>query len=168
MEGYSLSGSLDSYTKYKYREYVAGNQKVYEITETTKVEIVVNGGNNKFYTHPKMPDGEYYIRVWLDNINLGKMSGVDYSSINDTLKGVILDNIKITEKGLTYAEKGTILHFVMQHLDYGREDIEARLKKWWQRFVDTSTGTECGCSQNPAFSKFPSWKEDAGLKKHKP
>jgi len=41
MEGYSLSGSLDSYTKYKYREYVAGNQKVYEITETTKVEIVV-------------------------------------------------------------------------------------------------------------------------------
>jgi len=37
MEGYSLSGSLDSYTKYKYREYVAGNQKVYEITETTKV-----------------------------------------------------------------------------------------------------------------------------------
>jgi len=53
MEGYSLSGSLDSYTKYKYREYVAGNQKVYEITETTKVEIVVNGGNNKFYTHPR-------------------------------------------------------------------------------------------------------------------
>ncbi|WP_369011770.1 hypothetical protein EPD62_003490 [Acetivibrio thermocellus] len=102
MEGYSLSGSLDSYTKYKYREYVAGNQKVYEITETTKVEIVVNGGNNKFYTHPKMPDGEYYIRVWLDNINLGKMSGVDYSSINDTLKGVILDNIKITVKGSIY------------------------------------------------------------------
>jgi len=79
-----------------------GNQKVYEITETTKVEIVVNGGNNKFYTHPKMPDGEYYIRVWLDNINLGKMSGVDYSSINDTLKGVILDNIKITVKGSIY------------------------------------------------------------------
>lgn len=102
MEGYSLSGSLDSYTKYKYREYVAGNQKVYEITETTKVEIVVNGDNNKFYTHPKMPDGEYYIRVWLDNINLGKMSGVDYSSINDTLKGVILDNIKITVKGSIY------------------------------------------------------------------
>jgi len=93
---------LYSYTKYKYREYVAGNQKVYEITETTKVEIVVNGDNNKFYTHPKMPDGEYYIRVWLDNINLGKMSGVDYSSINDTLKGVILDNIKITVKGSIY------------------------------------------------------------------
>jgi len=76
--------------------------EVWTITETTKVEIVVNGGNNKFYTHPKMPDGEYYIRVWLDNINLGKMSGVDYSSINDTLKGVILDNIKITVKGSIY------------------------------------------------------------------
>ena len=102
MEGYSLSGSLDSYTKYKYREYVAGNQKVYEITETTKVEIVVNGGNNKFYTHPKMPDGEYYIRVWLDNINLGKMSGVDCKAINDTLKGVVLDNIIVTVKGSIY------------------------------------------------------------------
>jgi len=34
-------------------ENVAGNQKVYEITETTKVEIVVNGGNNKFTLIPR-------------------------------------------------------------------------------------------------------------------
>ncbi|NLU27596.1 helicase-exonuclease AddAB subunit AddA [Acetivibrio thermocellus] len=33
------------------------------------------------------------------------------------------------KKGLTYAEKGTILHFVMQHLDYGREDIEAQIEE---------------------------------------
>jgi len=39
MEGYSLSGSLDSYTKYKYREYVAGNQKVYEITEQQRLKL---------------------------------------------------------------------------------------------------------------------------------
>jgi len=49
----SLSGSLDSYTKYKYREYVAGNQKVYEITETTKVEIVVNGDIINFTLIPR-------------------------------------------------------------------------------------------------------------------
>ncbi|HOM43059.1 MAG TPA: helicase-exonuclease AddAB subunit AddA, partial [Bacillota bacterium] len=32
------------------------------------------------------------------------------------------------KKGLSYAEKGTILHFVMQHLDYSREDIEAQIE----------------------------------------
>ncbi|HOQ37859.1 MAG TPA: helicase-exonuclease AddAB subunit AddA [Acetivibrio sp.] len=33
------------------------------------------------------------------------------------------------KKGLSYTEKGTILHFVMQHLDYGREDIEAQIEE---------------------------------------
>ena len=33
------------------------------------------------------------------------------------------------KKGLSYAEKGTILHFVMQHLDYSREDIEAQIEE---------------------------------------
>ena len=33
------------------------------------------------------------------------------------------------KKGLSYAEKGTILHFVMQHLDYNREDIEAQIEE---------------------------------------
>jgi len=47
MEGYSLSGSLDSYNKYKYREYVAGG-KVFKITETTKVTFIINEGNAKF------------------------------------------------------------------------------------------------------------------------
>ncbi|HHV59049.1 MAG TPA: helicase-exonuclease AddAB subunit AddA [Clostridiaceae bacterium] len=32
------------------------------------------------------------------------------------------------KKGLTHAEKGTVLHFVMQHLDYNREDIEAQIE----------------------------------------
>jgi len=32
------------------------------------------------------------------------------------------------KKGLSYAEKGTILHFVMQHLDFTSEDIEAQIE----------------------------------------
>jgi len=32
------------------------------------------------------------------------------------------------KKGLTHAEKGTILHFVMQHLDYSRGDIEVQIE----------------------------------------
>jgi len=37
------------------------------------------------------------------------------------------------KKGLSYAEKGTILHFVMQHLDYNREDIEAQIEEMVER-----------------------------------
>ena len=33
------------------------------------------------------------------------------------------------KKGLSYAEKGTILHFVMQHLDYSQGDIEVQIKE---------------------------------------
>ncbi len=101
MEGYSLSGSLDSYNKYKYREYVAGGN-VFKITETTKVTIIINKDNKKFYTHPKMADGEYYITVRLSDINLNGMSDVDYKSIKDALKGVVLESIKITVKGSIY------------------------------------------------------------------
>jgi len=32
------------------------------------------------------------------------------------------------KKGLTAAEMGTVLHFVMQHLDYGQEDIKAQIE----------------------------------------
>lgn len=37
------------------------------------------------------------------------------------------------KKGLSYAEKGTILHFVMQHLNYSREDIEAQIEEMMSR-----------------------------------
>ncbi|HHV30094.1 MAG TPA: hypothetical protein GXX73_10975, partial [Clostridium sp.] len=56
----------------------------------------------KFYTHPKMADGEYYITVRLSDINLNGMSDVDYKSIKDALKGVVLESIKITVKGSIY------------------------------------------------------------------
>ncbi|ADY57199.1 ATP-dependent helicase/nuclease subunit A [Syntrophobotulus glycolicus DSM 8271] len=33
------------------------------------------------------------------------------------------------KKGLSAAEAGTVLHFIMQHLDYGKEDIEIQIEK---------------------------------------
>jgi ATP-dependent helicase/nuclease subunit A len=33
------------------------------------------------------------------------------------------------EKGLSAAEKGTVLHFVMQHLDFGNSDLQAQLEE---------------------------------------
>jgi len=51
-----------------------------------------------------MPDGEYYITVRLSDIDLSKMSGMDYSSIKDVLKGVILDRIKVNVKGSIYGD----------------------------------------------------------------
>jgi len=33
------------------------------------------------------------------------------------------------KKGLTHAEMGTVLHFVMQHLDYSRDDISAQIEE---------------------------------------
>ena len=37
------------------------------------------------------------------------------------------------KKGLSAAEAGTVLHFVMQHLDYKRDDIEAQIEQMIER-----------------------------------
>ena len=72
MEGYEESNTLSSRDNYKYREYVKPGQKMYKITETTEVDIIINKDNINTFTHAHMPDGEYYIRVWMDNIDLRK------------------------------------------------------------------------------------------------
>ncbi|AUG59094.1 hypothetical protein [Acetivibrio saccincola] len=102
-KGYSESGTLDSRDNFKYREYVKEGQSMYKITETTEITIKVNKDNINFYTHAHMPDGEYYIRVWMADINLASNN---FTSINNaynslgTLKGIVpLDEIIITVKG---------------------------------------------------------------------
>ncbi len=42
------------------------------------------------------------------------------------------------KKGLSAAEKGTALHFVMQHLDLNREDIETQIRKMKDRDLITA------------------------------
>ncbi|TYQ16023.1 UNVERIFIED_CONTAM: hypothetical protein Cloal_2525 [Acetivibrio alkalicellulosi] len=100
MEGYSESGTLSSRDEYRYREYVREGQKMYRITETTQVDIIINRDNVNTFTHVHMPDGNYYIRVWMENIDL-EDSNHAYSSLG-TLRGVLLDEINITVKGSIY------------------------------------------------------------------
>jgi hypothetical protein len=100
MEGYAESNTLGSRDNYKYREYVKPGQKMYKITETTEVDIIINKDNINTFTHAHMPDGEYYIRVWMDNIDLGS-STHKYKSLG-ILSGALLDEMEITVKGSMY------------------------------------------------------------------
>ncbi|WP_265447174.1 Athe_2463 domain-containing protein [Acetivibrio straminisolvens] len=98
LEGYSESGTQSSKDKYKYREYIKDGQSMYKITETTKVTIKINPDNVRLYTNPYMPDGNYVVRVYFDNINLAR-SGNEYKKLGE-LKGIEnLDRIEITVKG---------------------------------------------------------------------
>ncbi|TYQ16042.1 UNVERIFIED_CONTAM: hypothetical protein Cloal_2544 [Acetivibrio alkalicellulosi] len=100
MEGYSESGTLSSRDNYMYREYVREGHSMYRITERTQVDIVLNQNNHNMFTHVHMPDGEYYIRVWMDNIDMQQVNSA-YRSLG-TLSGVVLDEITVTVKGSMY------------------------------------------------------------------
>lgn len=101
LEGYSESGTLKSKEDYKYREYVKENQHMYQITETTKVTIVINPENTLIFTHAHMPDGQYYVRAWLEDIKLSSSS--NYYNVLPDLKGVTsLDEIQVTVQGSIY------------------------------------------------------------------
>jgi|GEM_PF-2008544 len=98
LEGYSESKTAKSHSKYKYREYVKDGEHMYKITETSKITIVVNPENKYLYTHANMPNGNYSIKVWFDDINL---KGFKHAyKVLGTLKGVEeLDSMKITVIG---------------------------------------------------------------------
>ncbi|MGZ9584933.1 hypothetical protein [Paenibacillus marinisediminis] len=98
LEGYADSKTADSYDKYRYREYVKSAQKMYKITEKTTVTIVVNPENIPVYTHAQMPNGEYNVRVWIDNSQLSR-GNHEYKKLG-TLAGIDnLDSMKITVMG---------------------------------------------------------------------
>lgn len=98
LEGYSESYTLGKYTNYTYREYVKAGQHMYKITETSTITIVVNSGNVPLYTHANMPNGNYYIKVWFDKVNMTKGNHA-YKGL-ETLQGFEnLDSIKVTVVG---------------------------------------------------------------------
>lgn len=54
----------------------------------------------------------------------------DAAAFPDYLPTLVKKPLFLEEKkGLSAAEAGTMLHFVMQHLDYGREDIEKQIEE---------------------------------------
>jgi len=100
LEGYSESGTQASRDNYKYREYIKDGQTMFKITETTKVTIKINPNPNsvRLYTNPYMPDGNYTVRAYIDNINLAQSKN-EYKKLGE-LKGIEnLDRIEITVKG---------------------------------------------------------------------
>jgi hypothetical protein len=86
LEGYSESGTQASQSNYKYREYIKDRQKMYNITERTEVTIEVNPDNKKLYTHVHMPNGEYSVKVWVEDIVLSGMAS-EYKDLG-TIKGI--------------------------------------------------------------------------------
>ncbi|ODM26153.1 hypothetical protein A7W90_07890 [Clostridium sp. Bc-iso-3] len=101
LEGYSDSGTQGSYDNYKYREYIKDGQNMFKITETTKVTIRINPENLPLYTNPYMPDGDYIVRAYIDNINLAESKN-EYKKLGE-LKGIQnLDIIEIIVKGSIY------------------------------------------------------------------
>ncbi len=101
LEGYSESGSADSLTEFKYQEFVKDNQSMYRITEKTKVSIIINPANTKVYTHANMQNGEYSIKVWLDETDLSKSENA-YKGLG-ILNGMEkLDLVKVDVVGSMY------------------------------------------------------------------
>lgn len=101
LEGYSESGSADSLTEFKYQEFVKDNQSMYRITEKTKVSIIINPANSKVYTHANMQNGEYSIKVWLDDTDLSRSNNA-YKGLG-ILNGMEkLDLVKVDVVGSMY------------------------------------------------------------------
>ncbi len=99
LEGYSESSTAGSNLYYKYREFVKkGEPKMYKITETTEVTIQINPTNIPVYTHASMQNGKYYVRAWVDNVKLSKLTHA-YNKLPD-LQGIKeLEQIEVTVAG---------------------------------------------------------------------
>ena len=105
LEGYTESGTRGSMDNYKYAEYVHNSEKVYKVTETTRVTITVNPRNQKLYTHPQMKNGNYTVRAYFTDVRLNTIGSLGYNSaiLGMTLSGVAaLDRIDIKVVGSMY------------------------------------------------------------------
>lgn len=98
LEGYSESSTQGSNDNFKYREYVGSNQHMYKITEKSTVTITINKDNLPVYTTAEMPDGKYYVKAWMADIELSKSSNA-YKSLGKLVGIKPLDQIEITVKG---------------------------------------------------------------------
>ncbi|MEK4206395.1 hypothetical protein NST45_18850 [Paenibacillus sp. FSL R7-0163] len=98
LEGYSQSSTLGSFDNFKYREYVGLNQNMYKITEKSTVTITINKDHIPVYTTAEMPDGKYYVKAWLADVELSKSTNA-YKSLGKLVGIKPLDQIEVTVKG---------------------------------------------------------------------
>ena len=95
MEGYSESGTLQSFNNYKYREFVS-KDRVSRIDAQTVITFTV-GSSAKRYTYINMRDGQYPITV----------RSMPFSFKGLTAPGIHLsDGITVTVKGSLYDDRG--------------------------------------------------------------
>ncbi|MEK4290128.1 hypothetical protein [Paenibacillus sp. FSL P4-0502] len=98
LEGYSQSSTLGSFDNFKYREYVGLNQNMYKITEKSTVTITINKDHIPVYTTAEMPDGKYYVKAWLADVELSKSTNA-YKSLGKLVGIKPLDQIEVMVKG---------------------------------------------------------------------
>lgn len=99
LEGYSQSSTLGSFDNFKYREYVGLNQNMYKITEKSTVTITINKDHIPVYTTAEMPDGKYYVKAWLADVELSKSTNA-YKSLGKLVGIKPLDQIEVMVKAL--------------------------------------------------------------------
>ncbi|MFC4102206.1 Athe_2463 domain-containing protein [Paenibacillus xanthanilyticus] len=101
LEGYGESGTSGSDQYFKYQEFVKNGQHIYKITEKTTVTIAINPQNLRVYTNVGMPDGEYYVKAWIGDVQLSQQPHA-YRKLG-TLVGIKpLDEIKVSVVGSMY------------------------------------------------------------------
>ncbi|MFZ5988089.1 MAG: Athe_2463 domain-containing protein [Bacillota bacterium] len=86
LEGWSFSNTQNSWTNYKYREYVK-EAKVRKVVEETEIVFTVNPNMHKFLTPitingKNVQDDDYFIRVWFDGFSNTHQNSVKSSKIN--------------------------------------------------------------------------------------
>ncbi|UQZ35422.1 hypothetical protein C2I18_18980 [Paenibacillus sp. PK3_47] len=101
LEGYSQSSTKGSSDVFKYREFVKDGQRMYKITEKTTVSIAVNPGNTPIYTDARMPDGNYYVKAWIADVELSSSTNA-YRTLGKLVGVKPLDEIRVSVKGSMY------------------------------------------------------------------
>jgi hypothetical protein len=103
MEGYAESGTASSRNAsgYRYVEYVDAAVSIYRIEEETRVRVTVNPGNRKVYTHVKMKNGSFAIRVYIESLDI---SGPTYGQLDGIERDayLVLDEMEVRVVGSMY------------------------------------------------------------------
>ena len=86
LEGWSFSGTQNSWTDKKYREYVK-SADIHKIVEETTITFIVNPKLEKFNTPivlngKNVSDGDYFIRVYFNGFENGHSNKVISSAVN--------------------------------------------------------------------------------------
>lgn len=66
LEGWSESGTEESYNNYKYREYVSDDElHIYKVTESTTLTFNINKDNIRQFTHLELPNSQGLNDYWM-------------------------------------------------------------------------------------------------------